>query len=506
MKFMKKNYFLFFSFLLSFNISAQISIEYADAPMIGDVLFYANDSTVGDLDIGMAGMNQVWDFSNLENHFDTYQNSVDPTGTPGFDFFPESNLAFESFGNHLYLKKDADKIQNLGLVVDLDGMGTFIPVRFNPEQTLIVFPTTFGTSFNDTSALDLITELDPPVQGADSIRIRQTFMRQIEIDAYGEIMLPQASFDGLRQKESVHQIDSIWAHVPFLGGWFFVSADESNYEQFTWLAKEANGPIVELSYDEMGNITNAAFLYFDAPQAAFSFENFGNGAFQFEDESINNPTEWEWSFGDGMFSSDQNPDYQYTANGIYEVCLTVTNPGGSNTVCDTVEVLLSPVAGFDCTSDPFGIVDFTDLSQNDPDSWAWDFGDGGTSTEQNPQHTFLESDMYEICLIASNAAGSDTTCVTKDIIISSTLEREGITQITVFPNPINDNVKIELNNPLNKEFRVKVSNSVGINLFEGLISDMINIESKNWESGYYNIQLLNSENQIIWSDKLLKVK
>ena len=52
-------------------------------------------------------------------------------------------------------------------------------------------------------------------------------------------------------------------------------------------------------------------------------------------------------------------------------------------------------------------VDFTDLSTNNPTSWTWAFGDGGTSTAQNPSHTYAVG-TYTVALMATNARGSDT--------------------------------------------------------------------------------------------------
>lgn len=52
-------------------------------------------------------------------------------------------------------------------------------------------------------------------------------------------------------------------------------------------------------------------------------------------------------------------------------------------------------------------VSFTDQSTNDPTSWQWNFGDGGSSTEQNPTHIFTEEGTYTVQLTASNSAGAD---------------------------------------------------------------------------------------------------
>jgi PKD repeat protein len=51
---------------------------------------------------------------------------------------------------------------------------------------------------------------------------------------------------------------------------------------------------------------------------------------------------------------------------------------------------------------------FTDLTTGDPSSWAWTFGDGGTSTEQNPVCTYLTPGVYTVSLTATNASGSAT--------------------------------------------------------------------------------------------------
>jgi PKD repeat protein len=52
-------------------------------------------------------------------------------------------------------------------------------------------------------------------------------------------------------------------------------------------------------------------------------------------------------------------------------------------------------------------IQFTDYSANNPTSWLWDFGDGVTSTEQNPSHTYLNSGEYSVSLSVTNNKGSD---------------------------------------------------------------------------------------------------
>jgi len=62
-------------------------------------------------------------------------------------------------------------------------------------------------------------------------------------------------------------------------------------------------------------------------------------------------------------------------------------------------------------------VTFSDKTANNPTSWQWSFGDGGTSTEQNPVHNYTTNGLYSITLLASNSHGSDTLTRTNYISI-----------------------------------------------------------------------------------------
>ena len=135
----------------------------------------------------------------------------------------------------------------------------------------------------------------------------------------------------------------------------------------------------------------------------------------FTDQSTGNPTSWSWSFGDGGTSTEQDPVYTYTSAGTYTVTLTATNAGGSDSEVKTGFISVNalpgaPVAAFTATptsgTSPLA-VQFTDQSTGSPTSWAWDFGDGNTSTVQSPAHTYSASGTYTVNLVASNAGGSD---------------------------------------------------------------------------------------------------
>ncbi|EDM43935.1 hyalin repeat protein [unidentified eubacterium SCB49] len=118
----------------------------------------------------------------------------------------------------------------------------------------------------------------------------------------------------------------------------------------------------------------------------------------FTDNSIVNGgaiINWNWDFGDGGVSTDQNPSYIYDQPGLYTVTLSVTTDNGcQNTLTrNNYVTAIGPLPDFHATpiagNAPL-TVDFTDdtVFLANADSWLWDFGNGDTSTEQNPTYTY----------------------------------------------------------------------------------------------------------------------
>ncbi len=134
----------------------------------------------------------------------------------------------------------------------------------------------------------------------------------------------------------------------------------------------------------------------------------------FSDLSAGGPTSWAWDFGDGDSSTVRHPTHIYTEKGSYTVTLKVSNDEGSDSITKQAYIIVTapepPVAGFS-HSPGVGMepltVQFTDQSSGVPTSWAWDFGDNTTSSEQHPSHTYLSSGTYTVTLTVANAIGSD---------------------------------------------------------------------------------------------------
>ncbi|MBE3046265.1 PKD domain-containing protein, partial [Candidatus Bathyarchaeota archaeon] len=135
-------------------------------------------------------------------------------------------------------------------------------------------------------------------------------------------------------------------------------------------------------------------------------------AVQFTDTSVGAPTSWQWSFGDGTTSTAQNPSHAYSTAGAKTVTLTSTNASGSNSSSRTVTVTTALAASFSFSpaSPAAGqAVQFTDTSAGSPISWQWNFGDGTTSTLQNPSHTYTMAGSKTVMLTVTNTSGLNST-------------------------------------------------------------------------------------------------
>ncbi|HPE56621.1 MAG TPA: DNRLRE domain-containing protein [Bacteroidales bacterium] len=115
-----------------------------------------------------------------------------------------------------------------------------------------------------------------------------------------------------------------------------------------------------------------------------------------------------------------------------------------------------PVADF--TMEDFGnYIQFNDNSTG-ATSWDWDFGDGYSSTLQNPVHSYQESGVFQVCLTVSNSCGSDTKCDTiRPSFTSRTNEfSKYITDLQIFPNPTSEKLIINFQSEESNQLVIKI--------------------------------------------------
>lgn len=148
----------------------------------------------------------------------------------------------------------------------------------------------------------------------------------------------------------------------------------------------------------------------------------------FTDTSLYTPTSWNWSFGDGSYSEDENPSHTYTVGGTYSVNLTVTNDCGSDYELKTDYITVGlPELTADFTSNvtsgcqPLGVA-FTDTSVGTNIlNWSWDFNNDATpdSFAHNPTHEFASAGTYTVKLTVTDAYSSDSETKTDYITVYS---------------------------------------------------------------------------------------
>jgi serine protease len=139
-------------------------------------------------------------------------------------------------------------------------------------------------------------------------------------------------------------------------------------------------------------------------------------------------TTWTWDFGDGKTSNERNPVHTYQSPGTYTVTLTVVGPRGtdSKTIQDYIQLTMpsAPVANFKATprsGDGPLVVQFTDTSIGHVTSRQWDFGDGTTSTQQHPVHTYTFDNQgdFTVSLRVTGIGGTDTETKTNYIHLNT---------------------------------------------------------------------------------------
>lgn len=414
---------------VSVQVGPDLAFDYSDLCVLGPVQF-TDETTIGD---GVLS-SWTWDFG--DGNTSTEQNPVHEYTDPGiYNVILTIN---DVNGCENQLLQTLEYFPSLDIQVDIPNAGcTPFTVNFTNNTTPFTDQYTIQWDFGDgntsTDENPIHTYTDPntynvmvTIGSPTGCEVTQTFTDAVFVQAG-----PMAAFDFVFDScayEPAQYFDQTVAGDGNITGWNWDFGDgNTSIEQnpihtfddpgsytVTLTVPDNNG--CEISVSQVIDWFPTPLIEVNLDQDEGCQEltvSFENNTFPLEGYAT------DWDFGDGNTDTDQEPVYTYLYAGTYDVTLVVTSPTG----CQETEFYPAlirvdsvPAVGFlpndgTCID---GVVEFMDLTPpngGDIISWNWDFGDGNTSTEQNPMHEYTVSDTYDVSLtvVAENGCSSTIT-------------------------------------------------------------------------------------------------
>ena len=271
------------------------------------------------------------------------------------------------------------------------------------------------------------------------------------------------------------------------GGYLVTPAQPSTY-------------IVTVTNNCGSSVTDSVSITFNPPPtivlSSYTNASCVPNTIQFFDNSVTgNVTDpisvWYWNFGDGTSSSQADPTHNFTSAGTYIVTLTVTTANGCTNNNSSSPLMIFaypyPIAAFSVNSTildiPYDPLVCTNQSI-DATLYSWNFGDGGTSFAQDPQHLYASVGVFQIQLIATSPFGcTDTAYATvttnADVVFPNvfTPNPVGGPGGTYDINTLDNDIFFPYTSGVD-EFKLEIFNRWGEQIFESL--DI----KKGWD-GYY---------------------
>ncbi|MCB0838026.1 MAG: PKD domain-containing protein, partial [Bacteroidetes bacterium] len=220
----------------------------------------------------------------------------------------------------------------------------------------------------------------------------------------------------------------------------------------------------------------------------------------FTDMTEGETKNWLWDFGDGTTSTDQYPVHEYSASGSYNVCMMVSDSCNTTTHCEMVEVNCSkPIIDAEYIASGLTAFFQSYASGGEFLQVNWDFGDGNSSGQPNPTHTYASPGEYNVCLTVSDECNSEMTCLT--VVVDSIPETNTNIhselfkgRVEVFPNPVVSDFSVRIIPDGPAPLKIRVMNLMGatIEYFEGgIITDMYQtrIDMSGYAQGIYLVEV-----------------
>lgn len=189
------------------------------------------------------------------------------------------------------------------------------------------------------------------------------------------------------------------------------------------------------------NVSQTAF-------AEFTYNNVCLGQMiNFKNQSTE-ANSYKWTFGDGNTSTSKDISHNYSKSQKYKVSLFAINTSGCNdTIEKEVEIYPNPNASIKFVKGIGNNAIFTDsssISTGNLSEWKWNFGDGDSSSAQNPTHLYSSTGNFNVKLCVKSDKGCEN-CTTKQIGILGISNLKNNADFNVYPNPSNGSFNLKFN-------------------------------------------------------------
>lgn len=476
---MKKIMLLLYFALCKYISIAQtpITIVNADMPNVNDTIRISTSTSNISFLLNDTGANRTWDASFLVPSFqDMVQcKSVVNTNITYLLSFSSSSFGIQDANLNLglvagsevynFFSKNATRFANDGRGITFNGIP--VPQVYTSKEILYRFPLSYGmvdsSNFVSNEANLLI----------GSIKTQGT--RKNRVDAWGSLTTPYGTFNCIRVKSTVQQVDSIVA-----SGFPFPLA--STRTEYKWLAKGQKVPVLQIvtTTSDFGGQVSTTIQYRDVNRPAVfegnarftlnknTFATQNNDTCILTSNSRNNPKAFLWTitpstyvFTGGTNATSATVKVFFTDTGKYTITLrAIYNAGTDDTTrFDIIRVVKAPNVQFSIAAPSVistsSVVQLYDSTIGTPavNSWLWSispntvsFVDGALTTSQNPKVKFINPGTYSISLKASNAFASGTA--TKENIVA--VVPTGLDhllgfqkKVSCYPNPMTDLLAIQ---------------------------------------------------------------
>lgn len=412
----------------------------------------------------------------------------------------------------------------IGVTLKIDGSSIQIPIQFTSPDVLMKLPLEFSSK--DSSFSGFSSNFGS--LGYNLI-IKRWQKRVNHVDGWGSLQTPYAYFpQTIRMLSRAERIDTIiyesdTTAIPSIEIQVQWWSPTHGQPVFTAVGTETEEGVVFTSVSFIDSLRCLepllAFIQYPIQPTIDATQGFVDVTFA---NFTQNATSFVWNFGDSTSGTQntstlKNPTHRFTSGGTYQVQLTASNISNACSIPLVGELILPLLvadtanvsASFTFNPNnpiPNEQVQFTSETQN-AYTFLWDFGDGNSSTEKNPLHSYPEAGEYSVMLTASNTTKSANYISTITVQPNTSIVDTETQRISLFPNPTMSKFTVEINPPNSySEYTIELFNMQGIKMLIIQKPEALNrfeIDLTHSTLGLYTIRITTPEG--VYKSKILKL-